>query len=255
MIEYAMNIGFLTDIHEDFESLHQALAILEKEKCDRVICLGDIVGFAVPFYQHISSRDANECIRLVREHCSDAVAGNHDLYAIKKVPRHKAGFKYGENWYSLDYEIRAKRSRKKIWLYEDNELPCKLNDDSIAYLDSLPETAVVDLPEMPLFISHFCHPDFSGSSIHFPAEGFHLKNHFQTAEDHGCVLSFSGHGHPEGCLLTNIEKINSLGFGTYKIEYEQQWIVAPCIAKTSRKNGVLIFDSSELLLNVIPLVR
>lgn len=250
-----MKIGFITDIHEDISNLENALDILYDENCDKIICLGDIVGFAIPFYKNISARDADACVKKVIEYSAQTVVGNHDLYAIKKVPLNKAGFDYGDNWYSLDYETRARLSRNKVWLYEDNELPCTLSDESINFINSLKETDIVELPDFPVFISHFCYPDFTGSTIHFPDEGFHLRNHFIYTETQKCVLSFSGHGHPEGCLIGTLEKIVNLGFGSHNIKYEQQWIVAPSIARTSRKNGVMIFDSYNMQLKIISLTK
>jgi len=250
-----MKFGFVTDIHEDITNLELALKLLIEENCDEIICLGDIVGFALPFYKNIFTKDADLCVQTVMKNCSRIVIGNHDLYAIKKVPLYKAGFKYLENWYLLDYETRSRLSKNKIWLYEDSEIPCTLSEESINFLNSLNETAVVNSSSGSFFISHFCYPDFSGSSIHFPAEAFHLKNHFKYVESENCVLSFSGHGHPEGCLIADHEKIYNLNFGAHNLDDEPLWIVAPSVAKTSRKNGVLIFDNNKMQLKIIPLTR
>ncbi|MDP3244297.1 MAG: metallophosphoesterase [bacterium] len=250
-----MKVGFVTDIHEDIINLENAFRILDEQNCDKNICLGDIVGFTIPFYKNITTRDADACVKAVKNNCSHYVIGNHDLFAIKKTPANTAGFNYGENWYSLDYETRSRLARNKIWLYEDGEIPCDLSDESIEFLESLRETDVVDLLDQPIFISHFCHPDFTGSHIHFPSEGAHLKNHFAFAEAQNCTLSFSGHGHPEGCLIGTSEKIINNGFGKHTINKQEQWIVAPSIARTNRKNGVLIFDSIELQLTILPLTK
>jgi predicted phosphodiesterase len=248
-----MKAGFVADIHEDINNLQNAFLILEKEKCDTVICLGDIVGFTIPFYKNISSRDADSCVRFIKNNCSASVIGNHDLFAIKKVPANKAGFNYTDNWYSLDYETRSALSKNRIWLYEDNEIPCVLSDESIEYLSGLQEFYTIQLGTKKIFISHFCHPDFTGSHIHFPAEAFHLKNHFEFAKEHNCKISFSGHGHPEGCLLTNDEKIINPGSGVHQLKDEMLWIVAPPVARTSRKNGVMTFDTDSMQIKLIPL--
>jgi len=250
-----MKAGFVTDIHEDITNLDYAIRVLQDNDCDEIYCLGDIVGFVLPFYKNISSRDADACVKTVMQHSSHVVIGNHDLFAIKKVPVHTAGFEYGENWYALDYDTRYRRSRNHIWLYEDSDIPCTLSRESIDYLRSRSETAVVTSDEYSFFLSHFCYPDFSGSCIHFPTEAFHLKNHFAFIESKGCLLSFSGHGHPEGCLVGDQDRIHSLGFGIHNIKKTPQWIVAPCIARTSRKNGVLIFDTEKMQLHIIPLLR
>ena len=96
-----MKIGFVSDIHEDINSLKEALRILDFQKCDKIVCLGDIVGYSVPFYGFLSSRNASEVIELLKKKCDIIVAGNHDLFAIRKLPKYKAGFKYPKNWYTL----------------------------------------------------------------------------------------------------------------------------------------------------------
>jgi len=250
-----MKIGFLTDIHEDINNLQNAFRVLEENKCDEIICLGDIVGFAIPFYKNISERNADECVKFIKKNCRYAVIGNHDLYAIKKVPKNNAGFGYKENWYSLEYETRASLAKNKIWLYEDNEIPCTLSDESKEFLNGLDEFLPVVVHSKVILISHFCHPDFTGSHIHFPNEAFHLRNHFQFTKEHGCTLSFSGHGHPEGCLITNSEKIYNPGFGIHQLNDEMLWIVAPPVARTSRKNGVMIFDEDSMQIKIIPLSK
>ncbi|MFH1195254.1 MAG: metallophosphoesterase [bacterium] len=248
-----MKIGFISDIHEDIHSLENALRVLTIHNCDRIVCLGDIVGFTIPFYRYIETRNAEECIRMVKENCSSVVIGNHDLYAIKKIPFYSAGFNYGSNWYELDYDVRAKKSRNKIWLYEDNELTSKLGESAKEYLSKLNEIEVMEIDEKKFFLSHFCYPDFSGSSIHFPGEAFHLKKHFEFISTRDCKLSFSGHGHPEGALVVNDEKISSVGFGHHKLSDDFRWIVTPCVARTTRENGVMIFDTANFLIDVISL--
>ena len=240
-----MIIGFISDIHEDINSLQQALNLLEKENVDSIICLGDIVGFALPFYKNIIDRDADTCIKLVKDNCKQTVIGNHDLYAIRKTPCFSSNFNYGKNWYSLDYEKRSKLSRNKIWFYEDSEIPVTLSDESIEFLSGLQEYSIVKTGENDIFISHFCYPDFSGSAIFFPDQPFHLLKHFEFTQNLNCAISFSGHGHPEGCVYINEDKLSLVKFGEFNLNDGKCWIVVPCVAKTSRKNGVLVYNSKE----------
>lgn len=248
-----MRIGLISDIHEDILSLENALRILSNEKCDKIFCLGDIVGFALPFYQYIESRDAERCVNLVRENCEVAVIGNHDLYAIKKIPEHNAGFDYDNDWYSLDYEVRSKKSKNKIWLYEDNEIKASLSDSAIDFLIKLKEVEIFNCNDFTLMFSHFCFPDFTGSAIFFPSEPFHLEKHFQYMKSNNCKISFSGHGHTEGNIYVNEDQFKSNKFGQFTLIDELQWIVIPCIARTSRHNGVALFDTDSMLLKTIPL--
>lgn len=248
-----MKLGFISDIHEDILSLQKAFDLLQQEKVDSIICLGDIVGFALPFYKNIHNRDADKCLELVMANCDHIVIGNHDLYAIRKTPKFNSGFDYGENWYSLDYEKRSKLARNRIWLYEDSEIPSLLNDNSKTFLNELDEFKVVQFNKVNIFLSHFCFPDFSGSSIFSPKQSFHLKKHFEFTKNLNCKISFSGHGHPEGCVLTDEEKITLLDYGEHKIKNDSSWIVAPCVANTSRKNGVLVFDTINFTVKTIEL--
>jgi predicted phosphodiesterase len=248
-----MKIGFVSDIHEDIESLRAAFTTLEKLNCDSVVCLGDVVGFTLPFQRFIERRDANACLAMVRDQCSVVVAGNHDLYAVKRIPEYAAGFQYRDNWYELEYEARAKLSRNQIWLYDDSELPQFLTSESVEYLQSLPEYATMTFDGISFLFSHFHHPDFSGSRIDSLRKAKHLKSHFQFMTEKNCKMSFSGHGHPEGCACSDENKLKFFPFGSYQIEQTLQWIVCPCVANTSRANGIMSFDTSTYQLDVIPL--
>jgi predicted phosphodiesterase len=248
-----MKIGFISDIHEDIESLRLAFDELDARHCDAVVCLGDIVGFTIPFQRYIERRNANACLALVRERCAVVVAGNHDLFAVKRTPVFDAGFAYGENWYALDYEERARKSRNRVWLYEDSELPHFLTPESKEYLRSLPEFEVENFDGLPFFFSHFHFPDLSGSRIDSLRKARHLKKHFTFIEEHHCRLSFSGHGHPEGCARSNHKKLHFLPFGSYQLERELLWVVCPCVANTTRANGIMTFDTRSYTLDVIPL--
>lgn len=248
-----MRIGFLSDIHEDILSLDLALGILAAQKCDTLVCLGDIVGFTLPFYQHIQTRSADACIDRVRAHCTAAVAGNHDLYAVRRVPEFKAGFEYGPDWYGLEYEARASRARDRIWLYEDNEIPPVLSTAATDFLRGLRETQCVTFGRTSLLLSHFCYPDLSGSAIYFPSQAFHLRKHFEFMHRQGCRIGISGHGHPEGCLIVDEDRFVLHPFGTIPLADEPLWIVAPPVARTSRANGCMVLDTDQRLIHVLPL--
>ncbi len=64
-----MRIGIISDIHSNLEALTQSLAALERHRPDRVICLGDVVGYGA---------SVNECCELVRKVSEVTLLGNHD---------------------------------------------------------------------------------------------------------------------------------------------------------------------------------
>jgi hypothetical protein len=81
-------------------------------------------------------------INIVQEQCNIVVAGNHDLYACKKIPEFNGGFKYPKNWYALPYAERKELAGDSIQLYENNELSALISTEEEDYLRDLPEYVV-----------------------------------------------------------------------------------------------------------------
>lgn len=68
-----MKFAIISDIHSNLEALTTALEAIKKESVDQILFLGDVVGYGA---------NPNECVDLVREHCSVILLGNHDLAAV-----------------------------------------------------------------------------------------------------------------------------------------------------------------------------
>jgi predicted phosphodiesterase len=103
--------GVISDIHGNLEALEAVLEYLEKEKVDKYICGGDIVGYGA---------NPNECIEIVRGLKALTVLGNHDAASL--------GLK-ALNWFNI-YAREA-----IIWTSK------KLTKESRDYLKSLPKIA------------------------------------------------------------------------------------------------------------------
>jgi putative phosphoesterase len=80
-----VTIGLLSDIHASLERLTTALARLDEQKAETILCAGDIIGFG---------REPAECLRLVRDRAMASCRGNHerwffeqgDSYRLSPVP-------------------------------------------------------------------------------------------------------------------------------------------------------------------------
>ena len=72
-------LAVISDIHGNLEALTAVLEDLERFPVDRILCLGDIVGYGP---------DPEACIDIVMEKTATALMGNHD-YALLHGP---AGF-------------------------------------------------------------------------------------------------------------------------------------------------------------------
>lgn len=239
-----MKIGFLSDIHEDIESLKKAITILEKAGCNDLVCLGDITGFSVPTHKYLDTRNANECISMIRMNCSIVVPGNHDLYAVHSIPKFTSDFVYPENWYSLPFDEREEIADHKIWLYENYDLSPMLNRKNQLYLKSLEEFQKADFDGIPMFFSHYAFPDMSGSSTLFLGEARQLKQHLDFCKLNKCRLSFSGHRHVEGFNIVDRDSFELFGFERHIIDDSQSlWIDGPAVCRSKKQNGVMIFDT------------
>jgi predicted phosphodiesterase len=65
--------GVLGDIHGNREALIAALAELDAYDVERLLCIGDIIGY---------NADSDECAAILRERGVVSIAGNHDLIGI-----------------------------------------------------------------------------------------------------------------------------------------------------------------------------
>jgi putative phosphoesterase len=72
-----VKIGIISDIHSNLEALEAVLETLKEENVDRILCLGDIVGYGP---------DPNECITRVMDSSDVVIAGNHDQGAVGLTP-------------------------------------------------------------------------------------------------------------------------------------------------------------------------
>jgi predicted phosphodiesterase len=71
-----MRIGLISDVHANLEGLTTVLRELERLQVERVICLGDVVGYHA---------NPNECVELLAASDALTIAGNHDRAAVGRI--------------------------------------------------------------------------------------------------------------------------------------------------------------------------
>jgi diadenosine tetraphosphatase ApaH/serine/threonine PP2A family protein phosphatase len=105
-----MRIGIFSDVHSNIEALGEVLRGLEKAKVDRVICLGDVVGYGA---------SVNECCADVRRVAEVTLLGNHDAAVAGR----------------MDYSFYYDAARQALdWTGS------RIDPDHLAWLKSLPHT-------------------------------------------------------------------------------------------------------------------
>jgi predicted phosphodiesterase len=248
-----MKIGLIGDIHEDIVSLKVALRQLEKHNCDELICLGDIVGYDVSCHEQAESRNPSACIAAIRSNCRYAVVGNHDLFALKKLPQSTHAFSFPPTWYDLTLQERRALSGSRVWLYETESTGTRLSRRDRHYLDALPEHLVLTLNNQSVHFSHSFHPDLTGSLMLRPHNPWELREHLQILKSHGCSFGFSGHLHPNGVIVGKDNDICEAPFGTLALARHLAHYACPGIANCSGRQGYTIVDTVKMTIQTFTL--
>lgn len=71
-----MKIGIIADIHSNLEALTTNLEILQQQKVDNIVCLGDIVGY---------NANPAECLELLQKNNITTISGNHDRFVSGEI--------------------------------------------------------------------------------------------------------------------------------------------------------------------------
>lgn len=257
-----MKIALLSDIHEDVESLKKALKLIELEKCDHIICLGDILGYPFMRAKYEKTKNASECIMLIKKYCSNIVLGNHDIFHLKKIPDYNNNYKFPNNWFDLKPEIHYKLSDEKIWKYTDDS-NVNLSEKEIDFLSNLPEFLIKDYNDNKILFSHFLYPSFTGYISTGQNDQKKLDEHFVYLKQNNCELSFCGHMHIEGLGIAYEPDDNFLSkifkgfmyfsYGEKKIKYKKCTITIPALADNSQVNGFAIYNDENQTVTSISL--
>lgn len=257
-----MRLAFIADIHEDVVSLKKALRMVEREKCDQLICLGDIMGYPFLRGKYEATRNLAECISLIRQNCSVVVLGNHDFFHLQKFPRFSSGFRFQPDWYTLSADEKRKLAGDKVWNYAD-DYPVELSEKDAAYLSTLPEYDIHHFGGKKILLSHYVYPNFSGYVLLQKSEGRKILDHFRFLKEHECELSVFGHLHVEGIALhyepregTFARLLNGFdyfSFGEKKLKDRLCSISIPALADNGQVNGFAILDTEKHSINALSL--
>ena len=118
-----MRIAIISDIHGNLEGLTVAFEHIDSSSIDRIICLGDIVGYGP---------DPKECIALVRARTNLIIMGNHDEGVWD--PARAEDFNSVARS-ALEWTVRELEDENKEFL---KSLPYTLTIDDVLYVHSTP---------------------------------------------------------------------------------------------------------------------
>jgi predicted phosphodiesterase len=247
-----MILAIISDIHSDLLSLKKALFSIRESGCEKILCLGDIVGYGYHYASSMDGRDSNACISLVRENCSEVICGNHDLHAIRKLPSNYRELGIPDDWYDLDLGEQIRISGGRFWLYDD-ELSDPISTESRNYLDRLPEMKVIREGGLNILATHFVHPDITGSMQGSPSRLEDFRDHLELLKNNRCLLGLAGHAHLEGYAQISRKALGMNYFRKARLLRRPQLIVVPAVTRGKGKNGYLIIDTEKLNFEAIAL--
>ncbi|MCX7862242.1 MAG: metallophosphatase family protein [Bacteroidales bacterium] len=243
-----MKLAVISDIHEDLPYLECALRKIEKLQCNEIACVGDIVGFSVPHYKHYEQRNANACVELIAKYCRYAIAGNHDHYAVKKIPIHNPISEIPFYWYQLPYPERKQISQGKVWLYEENELSALLSISATEWLLQLPEYLILEFSSIKLLLSHFIFPDITGFTTKYMHYIQQNQEHFNFIRNKQVHFSIFGHVHTPKILILN-EQNNKIKLSKkLKFTTHTTAIGIPAVVRNITRSGFITVDFNKMIM-------
>ncbi|MEO1715569.1 MAG: metallophosphoesterase family protein [Planctomycetota bacterium] len=81
--------AIISDIHGNADALKAVLADIDAKSIDRVICLGDIIGYGP---------EPLECVDMVRQRCAWSLMGNHDFGVLYEPTNFNPGAQAAAYW-------------------------------------------------------------------------------------------------------------------------------------------------------------
>ena len=85
----------ISDVHANLEALEAVLADVATRPHDRIICLGDVIGYGP---------DPCSCIDLVEQHCAFSLLGNHDFACLYEPTNFNPIAVQGSYWTRAQFE-------------------------------------------------------------------------------------------------------------------------------------------------------
>ena len=101
-----MRTAVISDIHANLPALQAVLDHIDTQNVDRIICLGDILGYGP---------DPVQCVQLVAERCEWSLMGNHDFGVLYEPTNFNAAAEQAAYWSRLQFENSANGTAAAAW--------------------------------------------------------------------------------------------------------------------------------------------
>jgi diadenosine tetraphosphatase ApaH/serine/threonine PP2A family protein phosphatase len=99
--------AIISDIHANLEALQAVFAHADTQRVDRIICLGDVLGYGP---------NPVECVDLVAERCAWSLMGNHDFGVLYEPTNFNLAAEQAAYWTRERFAAETDRARAaKRW--------------------------------------------------------------------------------------------------------------------------------------------
>lgn len=194
-----MPTALISDIHANLDALQVVLNDIEQKEVDRVLCLGDIIGYGP---------NPRECLDLVMDKCAWALMGNHDFAVLYEPTSFNTSAESAAFWTRRQFEFEPDADlRRQRWEFLGS-LEVRHRDDTALWVHASPRRP----------INEYIFPD---DVVTAPAK---MTNIFDRIEDKCCV----GHTHVPGVFTDEPDFYppGDLG-GRYSFRDDEKCIINP----------------------------
>jgi len=131
-----MRIGIISDVHSNIDALQATYEVFCKEKIDKIICIGDVIGIG-PYPE--------KCIQFFidnKHYIQSFVKGNHENYLSKGISRKNHNDKNAKPM-----------TKEQIGTHEWNH--SRLNSEQVDFIRNLKEKDCIEIEGNKIIVEHY----------------------------------------------------------------------------------------------------
>ncbi|MCH8342771.1 MAG: metallophosphoesterase family protein [Planctomycetes bacterium] len=133
MLERIVPTAVISDIHANLEALQAVLDHIDTQNIDRIICLGDILGYGP---------SPVECVDLVAERCEWSLMGNHDFGVVYEPTNFNLAAEQAAYWSREQFEAQPGSDKSaKRWEFL-SRLRVRVSFDSFLCVHGTPRRPI-----------------------------------------------------------------------------------------------------------------
>lgn len=194
-----MATAIISDIHANLDALQVVLADIDRRNVERIVCLGDIVGYGP---------NPLECLDLVRERCEFALMGNHDFAVLYEPTSFNVSAEQACFWTRRQFDEEPDAELRRARFEYLGNLDIKRKDDGALWVHASPRRP----------INEYIFPD---DVITAPTK---MAQIFDRIDSH----AFCGHTHVTGVFTDEPDFYPPADLGgKYKFVTDEKCIINP----------------------------